>query len=188
MSPPLVPQQQAAVQPNANLFGMLGSTNTTASPPPMGMGMGMGGMQPTRAQSYSGMQPQGSMFGSSVMTPAMTPSTAQSRSPPNYSAPAGGAAAKAATTTGAKSGGGFDDLWAMGLGSSASTAKSSSPAPGTQNKSIKDLAQEKAQAGIWGGAGQSKPPMGAGLGAFGVPNNAAPPSSSNGGGIDDLLF
>ncbi|TCD65817.1 Epsin-3 [Steccherinum ochraceum] len=183
MSPPLVPQQQTAAA-NNNLFGMLGNTNSTASPPPMGMNMGMGmgmsGMQPVRAQSYTSpgtIQPQGGMFATGVMTPAAIPS----RSTPGI--PAQNTGNKPA----AKAGGNFDDLWAMGLGSSGTTSKSSTPAP--QNKSIKDLAQEKAQAGIWGnGAGQNKPPPGAGFGAFGAPaNNAAPPSSS-GGGIDDLLF
>ena len=157
----------------------------------MSMGMGMGTMAPTRTQSYTGpaaMQPQNPMFGSSVMTPAMTPSAAPSRSTPGIGT--AGAGAKPAAT-GAKSSGNFDDLWAMSLGSSGSASKSSTPAPAVQNKSIKDLAQEKAQAGIWGnGASQNKPPMGAGFGAFGAPaNNAAPPSSNGGGnGIDDLLF
>lgn len=80
----------------------------------------------------------------------------------------------------------FDDLWSMSLGST--TSKSTSAAGTPQQKSIKDLEKEKAQAQIWG-AGQNKPPMGAGFGSFaGAPaSNAAPPSSS-GNALDDLLF
>ncbi|OJT06188.1 hypothetical protein TRAPUB_2971, partial [Trametes pubescens] len=81
----------------------------------------------------------------------------------------------------------FDDLWSMSLGSSTSAGKSSGGAATPQQKSMKDLEKEKAQAQIWGG--QNKPPMGAGFGSFaGAPaSNAAPPSSS-GNGFDDLLF
>lgn len=77
----------------------------------------------------------------------------------------------------------------MSLGAGGSSAgKTSTPPP--QNKSIKDLEREKAQAGIWGQG--NKPPMGAGFGAFGAStgapasSSAAPPSAGN--GIDDLLF
>ncbi|THH27663.1 hypothetical protein EUX98_g6528 [Antrodiella citrinella] len=175
MSPPLIPQQQRV---QGNIFGALGGTS---SPPPMGMGLA-----PTRSQSYMSpqtMQPQNNMFGAPVMAPTVT---GQSRSTPGVGTP--GVNAKPAAA-GPKSGGGnFDDLWAMGLGGSGGSAsKSSTSAAPAQNKSIKDLAQEKAQAGIWGAA--QKPPMGAGFGSFGATtsNNAAPSSSSN-GDIDDLLF
>ena len=53
-------------------------------------------------------------------------------------------------------------------------------------KSMKDLEKEKAQASIWGGAGQ-KPASG--FGAFGgAPASSAAPPSSSGNGLDDLLF
>ncbi|TFK93275.1 ENTH-domain-containing protein [Polyporus arcularius HHB13444] len=78
----------------------------------------------------------------------------------------------------------FDDLWSMSLGS-ASKPVGGAGAP--QQKSIKDLEKEKAQANIWGG---NRPSAGAGFGSFsGAPaaSSAAPPASS-GNGLDDLLF
>jgi epsin len=51
------------------------------------------------------------------------------------------------TTTITKlSGGGFDDLWTMSLGS----ATASKPAGPGGGKSMRYLEKEKAQAGIWG--------------------------------------
>ncbi|KAH8085998.1 ENTH-domain-containing protein [Cristinia sonorae] len=163
MSPPLVPQQPA--QANANLFGMLGSA-TSATSPPLGAARQQSYMAPT--------QPQNNLYGGSSM---MAPAAAPSRSAPGF----GAASPKPTTPAASKGSGNFDDLWSMSLGGS-----SAKPATGTaQNKSIKDLAQEKAQAGIWGNG----PPAGSGFGSFGgaPANNAAPPSSSS-GGIDDLLF
>lgn len=102
-------------------------------------------------------------------------------SPPPRSA----ATSPAAATTQKAPAASFDDLWSMSLGSS--TGKSTGGAATPQQKSMKDIEKEKAQAQIWGG--QNKPPMGAGFGSFaGAPaSNAAPPSSS-GNGFDDLLF
>ncbi|CAL1713578.1 unnamed protein product [Somion occarium] len=78
----------------------------------------------------------------------------------------------------------------LGATGGSSAAKTSTPPP-SQSKSIKDLEREKAQAGIWGGQGQNRPPVGANFGSFGgstagASSSAAPPSSGN--GIDDLLF
>lgn len=85
----------------------------------------------------------------------------------------GAAAAKPASS-------GFDDLWSMSLGSSASKPQTAS----TPAKSIQDLQKEKAQAGIWGAN------QGAGFGAFGAApsttSSSAQPSASS--GLDDLLF
>ena len=54
---------------------------------------------------------------------------------------------------------------------------------------IKDLEKEKAQAQMWGGAGQNRSGS-SGFGAFGAPTSSAtqPASSSAGNGLDDLLF
>ncbi|KAH9055260.1 hypothetical protein EDB87DRAFT_1543391, partial [Lactarius vividus] len=59
----------------------------------------------------------------------------------------------------------FDGLWSMSFGSAA-TGKSLVPAGA--GKSIRDLAKEKAQAGIWGAQsqGQARPPAMGGLGSF----------------------
>ncbi|KAI0354799.1 ENTH-domain-containing protein [Trametes cingulata] len=111
-----------------------------------------------------------------VLTPASPPPRSVATSPAST-----GTQQKPSAAT-------FDDLWSMSLGSST-TAKSGGATGGPQQKSIKDLEKEKAQAQIWG-AGQNKPPMGAGFGSFGgapASSNAAPPASS-GNALDDLLF
>ncbi|KAF8262391.1 hypothetical protein EI94DRAFT_1780032 [Lactarius quietus] len=86
----------------------------------------------------------------------------------------------------AKSGGGFDDLWSMSLGSAA-TSKPSAPAGA--GKSIRDLEREKAQAGIWGAQSQARPLAAGGFGSF-VTTNAAAGSGAGGApaGTDDLLL
>lgn len=81
----------------------------------------------------------------------------------------------------------FDDLWSMSLGSA-----SSGKGPAAPQKSMKALEEEKAHAQMWG-AGQNRPPAGAGFGSFsGAPasstTNATPSASSSGNGLDDLLF
>lgn len=83
------------------------------------------------------------------------------------------------------SGGNFDDLWSMSLGTSAKSAAAvTGPA-----KSMKDLEKEKASAGIWGSSmqpQQGKPPaMGMGLGGSTMGGFGG--ASSNSGGFDDLL-
>ena len=182
-SPPIVQQAPLAPQPNANLFNMLSSTATTTSPPPL---------QASRAPSYTGAG-----LGSTI-TPTVAPNYTSPVMTPN--APArqgsigsigGGVARTSSPAAKPASAGGFDDLWTMSLGSSASKPQQASgPA-----KSIQDLQKEKAQAAIWGQGQQARPPMGAGFGSFGgapaggasSTPSAAPPSSS-GNGLDDLLF
>lgn len=96
--------------------------------------------------------------------------------------PVGGPAPLPGKST-TKSGGGFDDLWSMSLGSSATSKPSASAGAG---KSIRDLEKEKAQRGIWGTQSQPRPlaadpfgsfPTAAGSGAGGAP-----------AGADDLLL
>ncbi|KAL6304442.1 hypothetical protein BKA93DRAFT_784005 [Sparassis latifolia] len=144
------------IQP-VNMFGNSGY-NTSSAPasaarPPY--------MSPTAAPLQNPMSPA---------QRAMTPTQAVRASATSPSI--GGMTKPAASAN-------FDDLWTMSLGSKPT---SSNPAASTTApKSIKDLEKEKAQTGIWG-AGQSRPPMGAGAPA---PTAA---SSSQGGGLDDLLF
>jgi len=112
-------------------------------------------------------------FGGGQMQPMSTGSSS------NFSAPVRSPTTPAAPApSSAKSGGGFDDLWTMSLGSS----NTNKPAAGG-NKSMKDLEKEKSNAGLWGG--QAKP-VGT-QNAFGSFGNTAPPSASSGGG-DDLLL
>ena len=96
-----------------------------------------------------------------VMSPMSPPSRTTTTSP--------GAGAGAQPKASAN----FDDLWSMSLGASS---KPAAGGVGAQ-KSMKDLEKEKAQASIWGGAGQGRPGMG-----------SAAPSASSGNGLDDLLF
>jgi len=119
--------------------------------------------------------------------PAMTPMLARSA----VTSPVSTASPSLATTStkqgGSGSGGGFDDLWSMSLGS----AGASKPAGGSAGtKSMRDLEKEKAQAGIWGTQNQTRLPAaaassGGGFGSF------VKPRSSDGGapaGVDDLLL
>ena len=86
------------------------------------------------------------------------------------------------TTQQKSSGGGFDDLWKTSLGSTGAAK----PAQGAQ-KSMRDMAKEKAQAGIWGtsvaGSGSAGTPRPAGMGA---PLGGASAGAASGG--DDLLL
>ncbi|KAJ8081129.1 Epsin-3, clathrin recruitment and traffic between the Golgi and endosome [Marasmius tenuissimus] len=145
----------------------------------MGMGMGMGMHRSNTSMSGSSqfsspMQPT-SPTGFSTMRPTMspTPSTTSTKTP--------AANAAAASKPAASSGGGFDDLWSMSLGSSK-------PAANAPVKSMKDLEKEKSSAGLWGGAGGAKPPMGnmGSFGAFGGSSSGT--GNASGGGGDDLLL
>jgi len=85
-----------------------------------------------------------------------------------------------------KSSANFDDLWSLGLGTAGK------PVPGApistgNNKSIKDLEKEKAQAGIWGASQghQSQSSLG-GFGGFSSATSGGGVSSTSGG--DDLLL
>ncbi|KAI0655447.1 hypothetical protein C8Q70DRAFT_431277 [Cubamyces menziesii] len=183
------PQPQAAA--NNNLFNMLSSTTATAaparpaymSPPAVPMQNPMQStMRPPMMASPPPMMasPPPMMAPQAPLMPTMTPTSPPPRS--NVTSPV------ASNPTQKPSATSFDDLWSMSLGSS-STAKSSN-APGTpQQKSIKEIEKEKAQAQIWG-AGQNKP--GSGFGSFAgtsAPSaSGAAPSASSGNALDDLLF
>ena len=146
-----VPAPAPASKPAANVFDLLNAAPAVPSPattaPRPPMGYGMvSGITPSPAPTFAPMKPA-------------TPAT-----------PAAAAPAKA------KSGGGFDDLWALSLGGS----KPSSPAPGsTAGKTIQDLQREKASQAFWSaGTGAHKP----GSASIGGQQFAA---SS---GADDLLL
>ncbi|TFY72192.1 hypothetical protein EVG20_g830 [Dentipellis fragilis] len=137
--------------------------------------MSAGSQVQARPASFAASPPP-MMASSSVFSqPAMTPA-----SPP----PRSNTAPMTATAT--KSSGNFDDLWTMSLGAAASKP---TPASGA-SKSIKDLAQEKAQANIWG-AGAARPQSQAAasstFGSFAGPPMGAS-SSAPAGGADDLLL
>lgn len=151
------------------------STATGARPPSYMAATMAPAIAPTMipAMTASPMVPTNNYMFSSQ---PLSPSTSTSRAP-------------AATTTAkpASSGGNFDDLWTMSLGSSSTSVRPASGAPAPA-KSMKALEKEKAQAGIWGTGQQARPPMGAGFGSFGTaPASNAPPASS-GNGLDDLLL
>ncbi|OSC98000.1 ENTH-domain-containing protein [Trametes coccinea BRFM310] len=190
---PLQPQTTAPSANNNNLFGMLGgAANVPArtpymSPPavPMPNPMQSTMRPPMMASPPPTMTSPPTMITSQApLMPTMTPTSPPPRS--NVTSPA-------ASTPGTQqkaSAASFDDLWSMSLGSSSSSTKANA-ANAPQQKSIKEIEKEKAQAQIWG-TGQNKPPMGSGFGSFaGAPassaSNAAPPASS-GNGLDDLLF
>ncbi|KAI0326229.1 ENTH-domain-containing protein [Cubamyces sp. BRFM 1775] len=182
------PQQQAAAN---NLFNMLSSTTTTAaparpaymSPPAVPLQNPMQStMRPPMMASPPPMMasPPPMMAPQAPLMPTMTPTSPPPRS--NVTSPA------ISNSTQKPSATSFDDLWSMSLGSS-SAAKGSNAPGAPQQKSIKEIEKEKAQAQIWG-AGQNKP--GSGFGSFGgasAPSaSGAPPSGSSGNALDDLLF
>jgi len=128
---------------------------------------------PAKAPAYTtGMPVMNPIAARSTVTSPVTTSTTSSAS----------ASASAST----KTGGGFDDLWSMSLGSAAA-GKSAGGA-----KSIRDLEKEKAQAGIWGAQSQMRPQapgssaMAGTFGSFVKP--VAPSSGGEFTGADDLLL
>ncbi|KAL0960965.1 hypothetical protein HGRIS_005962 [Hohenbuehelia grisea] len=156
----------------------MGMTSPTANSP--GMGAGMYGHRPSMSGSFGAPQQNQTMFGAPAHQVA-TPTTMV----PTKTASTPGAGATPAPA--ASKGGAFDDLWSMSLGSSAKPATGA----GTQNKSIKDLQQEKVNASLWGGAG--KPAGNAGganafgsFGGMGGGSGGGAGASSSGG--DDLLL
>ncbi|KAI0763525.1 hypothetical protein BD413DRAFT_642400 [Trametes elegans] len=191
---PLQPQVPAG---NSSLFNMLSAPNASAapartpymSPPAVSVQNPMQNvLRPAMATS-----PPPAMTSPPPMMASQTPlvpshGIMSPTSPPPRSTATSPAVA-AATSQHKASAASFDDLWSMSLGSSSSVAGKSGGATGsTQQKSIKDLEKEKAQAQIWGQ--RNKPPAGAGFGSFsGTPgaSNAAPPASP-GNALDDLLF
>ena len=172
--------QAQAPASNAGLFNMLGNApvaQPAQAPMGMGMGMGMGMNAGMGGMGMAAMKPMvaspppmtPSMGGAPLAPSVMTPSAAPLRT--TTASPAASGVAKASAN--------FDDLWSMSLG--VSKPATGAGAAGGQ-KSMKDLEKEKAQASIWGGAGQNRP--GAGFG--GASASAKPASSGN--GLDDLLF
>jgi epsin len=175
---PAVQAQQQGAQ-KMNLMQML-SQPTVPTPVPAAPAANLFG-GPTPTPSYGGM----SMM--SPMAPA-APSMGGVRTPMSGGAPLGGAAVRPAPAPAAKSsGGGFEDLWTMSLGS----AKPSTPVGGTgAGKSMQALQKEKTQAALFGsgmGAPASSGSFG-GMGGFGnapaKPSGGAPSSSD----ADDLLL
>ncbi|KAF7289459.1 Epsin domain-containing protein [Mycena chlorophos] len=160
------PVAQPAQPTMGGLGGLGGMGMGAAKPTPMmGMGMGMQAQRPMQP-AMSTMQPQAPNYMSPIQAQPMRPAVTSSPAP---------------STPKPASGGGFDDLWTMSLGSSAPKPAANS----TGSKSIKDLEKEKANAGLWGGqpqqSGVRQPTMGSGFGGASM--------SSGGGssGFDDLL-
>ncbi|KAM5540849.1 hypothetical protein V8D89_005493 [Ganoderma adspersum] len=181
LPPPLAAQSftPPPAQPANNLFNMLSSgAPAAAARPPQNAMQNAGMMRPMMAS------PPPSMMGGAPLVPnqpVMAPTP-----------PPGRATTTSLGFTGVpqqqqKPAASFDDLWSMSL-SSTSGKPTGSAAPAAQQKSMKDLGKEKAQAQMWGGAGQNR--QGSGFGAFGAPTSSAtqPASSSSGNGLDDLLF
>ncbi|KAN0127975.1 hypothetical protein V8E53_014229 [Lactarius tabidus] len=119
-----------------------------------------------------------------VGAPSYTATPAMGAARSAVASPARGPAALPGKST--KSGGGFDDLWSMSLGSAGSSKPS---APAGAGKSIRDLEKEKAQRGIWGAQSQPRPPAADAFGSF-VTSSAAAGSGAGGApaGADDLLL
>jgi epsin len=172
-TPPIQPQiqsfvqpQQAPMQPNLGNVGILSPTSPRAN-----------------STFASPVNPNYGFSNVNTGSSILTPTSSQPRS--NVTSP--GLARSSPAASAKSSGGNFDDLWNMSLGSKPTATTTSGPA-----KSMKDLEKEKASAGIWGSSvqQQGKPPaMGMGLGSssLGGFGSAAPPKSAS-GGVDDLLF
>lgn len=188
LSTPLFPQQ-------APLQSM--------SPPLQSMTPPVQSMSTMQAMSAA-MPPMHNRMGSNSFGTPLTPTTGSTAGRPSYISPAttpmqpmqssafGSQPARTTTTSPAPkqaASANFDDLWSMGLGSSAS-AKPATPSSGPA-KSIKEIEKEKAQAGIWGSS-QSGASMAAGFGSFGgnvsTPSASAQAPASSAGGFDDLLL
>lgn len=180
---------RAAMQPMNTVQPMGGMQRSSTAPmqPATMFGSGSGYTSPAATPSAartSFMSPtaaptQNSIFSSQPVMSPTSPTRAAATSPP-----IGGAPKPAANAN-------FDDIWSMSLGGSVKPASKPQGGAGT-SKSMKDLEKEKAQAGIWA-SGQARPPVGAGFGSFGgstagTPTTSAPPASSQGNGLDDLLF
>ncbi|KAJ3801950.1 hypothetical protein GGU11DRAFT_122309 [Lentinula aff. detonsa] len=163
-------QHQAPMQAQTSAFGS-GSMGISSAGTVMG-GMATGGMhRPSPSlssnSSFGGMAPMRPM--SSAMSSSSTGSTMNRAASVASSKPTSSA--------------NFDDLWSMSLGSKPST-----PGVGAAvgSKSIKDIQNEKASAGLWG-SGPAKPQQpNMGSNAFGQYGASGGAASSGGG--DDLLL
>ncbi|KAK0503657.1 hypothetical protein EDD18DRAFT_1130096 [Armillaria luteobubalina] len=171
---------------------------TSVQPQPIGMGigsnfnMGMSGSRhrpsPSLSTSVSpplqAQQPMANLFGGPTVMNSTTTASSFSAAPMRPTPPSMSSTASV-TSTASKpaSGANFDDLWSMSLGGGPG-AKPATPAAAGGGKSMKDLEQEKANVGLWGGA-TSKPPMGSqSFGSFGPATTPATSSSA----ADDLLL
>ena len=181
-SPPTTAPVAGTTKPN--LMDLLASTAPSASiqsaqPKPFGT-LAAASPQlrpsstPATAPAFAGMPMMNAMSPRSTVTSPMTTSSTP--------------LASGSTKTGS-TGGGFDDLWSMSLGSAAA-----SKSAGVGTKSIRDLEKEKAQAGIWGAQSQMRPQARASsstaaAGAFGsFVKPMAPSSGGESAGADDLLL
>lgn len=176
-SPVTIAVASPAAKPSLNVFDILGQTSATASPITptalpqysAGSSLGFGGAPPMQAQAAAKPNYGHAASGSfSMLSPTSTTSNLSSRTP--TSPPAA-----------PKSSGNFDDLWSMSIGGSSTT--SAKPAAANGGKSIKQMEQEKASAGMWGAAPATNA-QGQGQGGSGF-------GSSGGGfgnGGDDLLL
>jgi epsin len=119
-------------------------------------------------------------YGAGVLSPTSPP-------PPRTNVTSPGTIKSAPAAPAKSSGGNFDDLWSMSLGTSSKPTGAANSGPA---KSMKDLEKEKSTAGIWGSAQpqQGKPPaMGMGMGGASGGFGGAGASSTSSGGFDDLL-
>ncbi|KAJ3971081.1 hypothetical protein EV361DRAFT_950001 [Lentinula raphanica] len=178
---PARPQSMSFAQPQASQMQTQSSafgSGMSMGSSGMGMGMGMGGMASGGMHRPSpSLSSNNSFSGMAPMRP-MSSTTSSSSSGSTLNRAASVASSKPASSAN------FDDLWSMSLGSKPST-----PTAGTMagNKSIKDIQNEKASAGLWG-SGPAKPQQPAmGSNAFGQFGSSGTAASSNGGG-DDLLL
>jgi hypothetical protein len=158
------PMHQAKPSLSQASFGSFGAVQ--AQPPTYAA------TPPLMASSAASPSPMGTtpLYGQPALQPARsTPLATPSLAP---------APVKAA-------GGGFDDLWKSSLGTNTGKAT----APTGPAKSIKDLTNEKAHAGIWGTGAQQQQARPSSMGSFGA---FAQPGAGTGGtsasGGDDLLL
>jgi len=182
-APSNVPGQSAGA-PKLSLMDMLAQPTQPTKPaapaaPPAygGMSMGMGG-------GMNVMSPASSVPGAGARQPmgaSMAPTMGMGGARPTM-----GSSTPSTNSTAAKpSGGGFEDLWTMSLGSS----KPSTPVGGASaGKSMQALQKEKTQAALFGGGASS----GGAFGGLGSMGGAQAPAKPSGGapmsGGDDLLL
>lgn len=185
---PMQPSAQGSANPN--LFDMLNQSSSSTTTAPILQA-------PTQSWQQSSFQAQPARpnyFGGSKEGTPLTPTSTTSftSNPMSGSGLSSGTAAarlpfgSTPTAGNGKASANFEDLWSLGLGSTAkaSTTSLSNPAAG---KSIKDLEKEKAQAGIWGAASQGHTTR-ASMGSFGAFGGSTAGGTSGGGGDDDLLL
>ncbi|KZT59407.1 ENTH-domain-containing protein [Calocera cornea HHB12733] len=157
VSAPVLPSKPAAPTRAAGggLFDLLDSAPAPAKPTYASAPLMASVAQPSRPSMAAAPMPSFTSVNSSMLSPSLT-------SAPKMGTPA--------ATSKPASGGAFDDLWSMSLGSSA--PKPAAAASSSGSKTMLDLQREKAQSSLWG--------QGTGTGG------AAKPAGS--GGFDDLLL